>query len=145
MIKLVEIRKSQNPQAKVSTSGYNLTEDGREYYIAVFEDSNNPFAAKKSRVISQQLNNQGVPEWKAASPHAIKQYLGKEIAGNFVTAKVEPYDISGRIVDIYTAVVLGHENVETVFKNSGHPLLDTNTGEIKSEKVVNNILITETL
>jgi len=138
MIKLVEVRKSNNANASVSPSGYNLTTDGREYYIAVFQDSNNPFASLKSRVISQQFDSQGNPVWKAADPHTIKQYLGKELAGNFVTKKVAPYSIGDRMVDSYTAVVLGHENVDTVFKNAGHDLIDTQTGEITSKAVIAN-------
>jgi hypothetical protein len=145
-IKIVEIRKSENTQAEISKSGYNVGKDGREYYIAVFQDTNNPFASLKSRVISQQFNSEGDPIWKSASPQQIKEYIGKEIAGNFITSKVEPYVIGDKTVDTYTCVVLGHENPETVFKQSGHPILDIITGEIKSSsKIINNFAITEKL
>ena len=146
-IKLVDVRKSNNANASVSKSGYNLTTDGREYYIAVFQDSNNPFASLKSRVISQQFDSLGNSVWKAADPHSIKSYLGKELAGSFITGKVEAYKIGERFVDTYTCVVLGHENVETVFRNSGHSLVDTTTGEDKVavSNVVEHLAKTESI
>ena len=130
MIKLVEVRKSMNAQAQVAESGWNLTSDGREYYIAIFADANNPFAGHKTRVISQQFDSEQNAVWKGGDPKSIKAYIGKEMAGSFIKAKVEPYEINDRTVDTYTAVVLGHENVETVFRNAGHSIVDTATGEV---------------
>jgi hypothetical protein len=140
MLTLLKIRKSNNPVAKEDkTSGYNLTSDGRAYYIAEFQDSNNPFSPKREKMISQQFRdaeNKKDPIWKAGDPSVIKAFVGKTIAGSIVTKTVEPYDVNGRTATTYTAVVLAHENVETVFKNANHPIVDVTTGEVSTAPAI---------
>jgi hypothetical protein len=136
MLKLTGIRRSNNPTAKVDAkSGWNISSDGRLYYIATFQDNSNPFAPTREKVISQQFDSQHNPIWKGGDPKEIEKFIGKEINAKAVTMKVPSYKVGDRDVNIYTAVVLGHENVETVFKNAGHPLedvVDTTTGAVLS-------------
>lgn len=132
MLTLLNTRKSNNPESKIdSKTGMNITSDGRLYYIAEFQDPNNPFSPKREKVIAQQFDSIGNPIWKGGDPSVIKTFVGKQVAGEIVTKQVEAYQVAERIATTYTAVVLAHENVETVFRNAGHPLVDTTTGEVK--------------
>lgn len=97
--------------------------DDRQYYSATFQDPANPFAAAKSRIFFQQNNSAGQPEWKGADPAVTATFKGKLIPGEIVTAKVEEYQIGERTVNIHTAVVLGNELAEQVFKQQGRVML----------------------
>lgn len=61
--------------------------------------------------------------------------VGTLIEGRYVSAKVEPYEIDGRTVDTYGAIVLGHENWERVFENAGHILVDETVTQEESIEV----------
>ena len=74
-IKLVGISLSSNPNATVlddeGTKGIkgldskiNETSDGRKYYLAIFQDLDNPFQSTRFRVISQQFDSTGNAIWK---------------------------------------------------------------------------------
>ena len=105
------------------------TRKARKYYIAKFQDTANPFADVKTRVISQQYDNEGNPFWKAGDPQIIKNFVGTEIAGDIVTKNVTPYDINGRMVDTFTCVVLKGEQIERVFEGQGRTVV-TPTAEM---------------
>lgn len=140
MLTLLKMRKSSNPNAQVdSKTGLNVTSDGRLYYIAEFSDPTNPFAPTRVKMISQQKDSQGNFIWKGGDPEVIKNYVGKQIAATTETHPVEDYDVNGRVVSTYTAVVFQHENVETVFRNAGHPIVNTVTGEVKTSSTELNI------
>lgn len=121
-IKLLGLRLSSNPNATVDPSGkFNVTSDGRLYLIAEFSDPNNPFGGIKRRTISQQFDSNGNPVWNINIAE-VRSLIGQQIDGQIITSVVEPYDVNGRSVSTYTTVVFAHENVETVFKNAGHPI-----------------------
>lgn len=122
MLKLVALRLSSNPNAIVSEDGkYNVTSDGRLYLMGEFENPENPFGGIVRRMIAQQFDSTGNPYWKV-NLKGIQASIGKVVAGNIVTHSCEPYEIGDRIVTSYTAVVFAHENMETVFRNAGHPI-----------------------
>ena len=114
------LRLSSNPSAKVE-GNFNVSSDGRRYLIGVFSDPENPFGNQVIRSIAEQSANSPDFEGKVK---AIRSMIGQTTKGDIVTAKCEPYDINGRQVNTYTAVVFGHENIETVFRNAGHPIQD---------------------
>jgi hypothetical protein len=137
-IKLVGIALSGNPNATVlddeGTNGIkglggkiNETSDGRKYYLAIFQDLDNPFQATRFRVISQQFDSSGNSIWKGGDPNQIKNYVGKALPGAIVTKQVEPYPVTSqdgttRTVDSYTAVALKGENIVQLFSRAGHEL-----------------------
>lgn len=125
MLKLNALRLSENPNAIVSEDGkFNVTSDDRLYLMGEFENPENPYGGVVRRMIAQQLNTAGAPYWKV-NLAGIRSSIGKVTVGDIVTKKCEPYEIGDRTVDSYTAVVFAHENVETVFRNAGHPLTET--------------------
>jgi len=141
MLTLISIKKSSNPLAKVQ-GDYNVTSDGRLYYIAEFKDSNNPFETSRDKTIFQQFKdseNKKNPIWKGGDPHEVRKYIGKNIDGRIITAKVEEYMLGDKLLNVYTCVVLGHENIENVFKNAGHPLI---TIDKTIEETLDNSLMT---
>lgn len=91
----------------------NKMKDGRLYYMAYFQDPENPFAPVQKRMMSQA----NLGEWKAGAPEQVGLFIGKTIKGSrIVSAMVEPYDLNGEVRDRYTTVVLPHETVESAFK-----------------------------
>ncbi len=134
-VKLVGISLSTSSNATVSDDAngingkINTTKESdpnrkpRKYYMASFQDSANPFADVKTRLISQQYDTQGNPVWKAGDPQVIKNFVGTEIAGDIVTKSVTPYDINGRMVDTFTCVVLKGEKVSRVFEGQGRTIV----------------------
>ena len=128
LIQLVAIRLSNNPTKAVidAVDGIdgklNETSDGRGYYLAVFKDANNPFAEMRTRMISQQLDSDGNPSWKAGTPSMIAKFVGRTMPGSIVTATVEPYMIGKNEQTVYTTVVLGSETTAQAFKRAGHVL-----------------------
>lgn len=127
MIKLNALRLSSNPSAKKdSTGNFNITSDGRLYLIGEFENPNDPFGGVTTRMIGQQLttNPDGskTPTWKVNLAN-IRASIGKPVEGNIVSAECEPYELNGRIVNRYTAVVFARESAEQIFKSAGHPMI----------------------
>ena len=120
---------SRNPDKPVidDASGVegklNQTSDGRGYCMATFSDPSNPFAVTRSRVLQQQMDADGNPQWRTATPAQLKSWIGKQIPGEFVTRTVEPYTVNGRDCTTYTAVVLKGESIETIFRSAGHELI----------------------
>lgn len=136
---LKSIRLSSNPAAKVVTSTdgingkLNETSDGRKYYMVECADGSNPFAPSRQRMIAQQVNANGEAYWPAGSPSDVRKFVGKVIEGaRFVTKTVAPYAVQDRTVNTYTAIVFGHENEETVFKNAGHPIMEAAITTVKA-------------
>jgi len=74
--------------------------------------------------------------FSGATPKQLAAAIGKELPGaRVVTKKVTEYTIGENRVNQYTTIVLPKENVETVFKNAGHPIqteefVDESTGEV---------------
>lgn len=102
----------------------------RQYYTAEFADQSNPFAKTVKRNFFQTHNADGsAAEWRGASPEAVTPFIGKEIPGAIVSKAVEAYTIGEgadqRDASTYTTIVLGNENIESVFKGLGHPLAGT--------------------
>ena len=142
-IKLVGIALSSNPNATVldddSTKGIkgltgkiNETSDGRKYYLAIFQDLDNPFLSTRFRVITQQFDNNGNSQWKGGDPVTIGNFVGKSLPGAIVTREVEPYSISSqdgteRTANSYTAVALKGENIVQLFSRAGHTLVSSDT------------------
>lgn len=137
-IKLIGISLSSNPDATVlddnDTKGINglegkinETSDGRKYYLAVFQDLDNPFQSTRFRVISQQFDSTGNSIWKGGDPAMIKNYIGKALPGAIVSRQVEPFTITSqdgteREVTSYTCVALKGENIVQLFNRAGHTL-----------------------
>lgn len=116
-VKLISI--SEVKTEKQRTDG----KSSRQYYTAYFADVMNPFAKQIQRNIFQSHSADGkTANWRAGNPELVKNFIGKEIPGQFVNSKVEPYQIDGRTVTTYTTVVLEGENVDSIFKQSGHPI-----------------------
>jgi hypothetical protein len=128
---LKSIRLSANAKARVvdATNGINgklnETSDGRKYYMTEWADGSNPFAPTRQRMIAQQVNSNGEAVWTAGSPDDVKRFIGKSVDGvKMVTKTVAPYQVGDRTVTTYTAIVFPHENVETVFRNAGHAIME---------------------
>tara|TARA_Y100001963_G_C6543128_1_gene336466 strand:- start:93 stop:632 length:540 start_codon:yes stop_codon:yes gene_type:complete len=137
-IRLVGISLSSNPNATVldddNTKGIkgldgkiNETSDGRKYYLAIFQDLDNPFQSTRFRVIGQQFDSTGNAIWKGGDPTMIKNYVGKALPGAIVSKEVEPYEVSSadgttRTVNTYTCVALKGENIVQLFSRAGHTL-----------------------
>ena len=130
---LEDIRLSNNPDSRLVDSPegingkINVTEDGRQFYMAMFTDPQNPFSAAYSRMISQSTDSQGNPVWKSQrmKPVNIKKFVGTEIPGEIVTKSVDEYEIGDNTVSIYTTVILKGESISTVFASNDHQLLDS--------------------
>ena len=138
-LQLVGMRLSSNPTASVidSVNGIdgklNEMSDGRGYYLAVFTDSDDPFAQERSRVIAQQFDSSGNPIWKAGSPDKIAKFIGKRLPGAIVTRQVEPYQVGDTTQTVYTTVVLGAETIEQAFTRQGHELAsDTAPADVQA-------------
>ena len=153
-IKLVGISLSSNPNATVlddsNTTGIkglngkiNESSDGRKYYLAIFQDLDNPFQATRFRVISQQFDSSGNSIWKGGDPSMIKNYVGKALPGAIVTKEVEAYPVTSqdgtqREVTSYTCVALKGENIVQLFSRAGHTL----TSEATSSEATPDIQLT---
>tara|TARA_R100000315_G_C5235682_1_gene147738 strand:- start:10441 stop:10935 length:495 start_codon:yes stop_codon:yes gene_type:complete len=128
---LEDMRLSGNPDATVEdypqgiNGKINVSEDGRKYYIAVFNDPDNPFGTERYRVVSQSMDSTGNPVWKSGRPSKLNKWIGKEIPGEIVTREVEEYQVGDNNVNIYSCVVLKGESVTTVFRQQGHDLMET--------------------
>jgi hypothetical protein len=110
----------------------------RQYFTAKFVDESNPFAIKEqSRNFFQQHNADGTEaSWGALNYDRVKAMVGKTCPGYIANETVESYDIDGREVNTYTAVVLPGENKASLFKSLGHPLADSATVEASEEDEV---------
>lgn len=97
----------------------------RKYYTAYFSDASNPFAPKRQRNFFQDHNADGtVATWKSGDPAVVSQYVGKEIPGEFINATVTPYELNGKMVNSYTAIVLSGEKLSNILKAQGHSLAE---------------------
>lgn len=133
-----------------SMSEVNTASDNRLYYVIGARDVLpnglfNPFQREAKRVVWQQYqrdadgaiitddNGDKLSEWVIGHPKLVKPLVGKvPVTGDIVTMAVEPYTIPGvdkdgnkmdRVVNTYTTIVFPRENVETVFRNAGHPII----------------------
>ena len=132
------VRLSGNPEALVvdhkdGISGkINKSEDGRFYCQVELADDDLFKTSKRNMMYSS--NEKG--DFAGATPKQLLAAVGKELPGaRVVTKKVTEYTIGENRVNQYTTIVLPKENVETVFKNAGHPIqteefVDESTGEI---------------
>jgi len=93
----------------------------RQYYVAKFMDSLNPFAAVRQRTVFQDHNADGtIAFWKSGDPSIVKNYVGKEIPGQIVNVSVESYQIDGRDTNTFTTVLLDGESLKTILKQNNH-------------------------
>jgi len=107
----------------------------RQYYTGYFSDATNPFAPMRQQNFFQSHNEDGsIATWKAGDPSIVKQYLGKEIPGAFITRTVNPYQIGEKTVTSATCVVLGEVNevtIERAFKANGLTINSNTSNEVK--------------
>lgn len=120
MLKLISISATKTEKSR--TDG----KISRQYYTATFGDSENPFAASVIRNIFQShVGDEGKTAiWRGGNPSEVAQFIGKTIPGAIVTKLVVPYTIGEKTVNKYTTVVYFNEDVATVFKSCGHPLVE---------------------
>lgn len=132
------VRLSGNPEAivvdhKDGINGkLNQTEDGRLYCQVELADDDLFKRSKRNMMYSSDEKG----NFAGATPKQLLAAVGKELPGaRVVTKKVTEYTIGENIVNQYTTIILPKENVETVFKNAGHPIqteefVDESTGEV---------------
>lgn len=135
-----EVRLSENPATKVVdhplgiNGKLNETEDGRLFCQIILTDDDLFKTSKRNMMYSSDATG----NFPGASPKDLVKHVGKEYPGaRVVTRKVTEYTIGQNIVNQYTTIVLPKENIETVFKNSGHTLqteeyVNEATGEVVS-------------
>jgi len=105
-----------------------LAKDGRSFYTAEFQDASNPFAGTVRRNFWQQFADSAAktnPIWKGADPAITGTFVGKLLPGQILTLEVEAYTIGANTVSTYKTVVLGGELPKQVFKQLGHPVVET--------------------
>jgi hypothetical protein len=128
-LRLLSLKLSSNPEATVVDDPegidgkINQGTDGRKYYLAEFEDPENPFNPTRLRVVAQNSDSQGNGVWRVPAPKRMMTFKGKEIPAGIVTQYVEPYVVNDRTVETYTTVVFKHEIVEQVFERAGHTIV----------------------
>ena len=72
-LKLVAARLSNNPTAVVSPDGqFNVTKDGRFYFLVDLQSTTALLSAGRTRMISQQFDSLNRPTWKGIDPADIK-------------------------------------------------------------------------
>ena len=59
--------------------------------------------------------------------------VGALVEGSYERRKVQEYEIDGRTVSTYSAIIFGHENVEQYFGKQGHPLVAEGSATSTSE------------
>ena len=97
----------------------------RKFYTAYFMNSSNPFAKPLQRNIFQQHVGEEGKEvnWKGGDPAIISTYVGKELDGQFISnIFVKPYEVSGKMVNTTSVILLDGEKLETILKQAGHEL-----------------------
>jgi hypothetical protein len=134
-LRLVNVKLSQNPDAKVENFAdgidgkINVGEDGRQYYIAEFEDPENFLAPTRTKVLSQSSSPSGENQWRVPNPKKLRTFMGKEVPAAIITRFVEPYVVGERTVDTYTTIVLRGEIIEQVFQRAGHIIVGVTADE----------------
>lgn len=96
--------------------------DGKEYVQLTFSDSANFLAEQRSRNFFQKALSDGTFAWSIPSPDKLRKLIGRELPGEIVSKEVPAYEVGDRTVTSYTTVVLGNENVASVFKAAKHPI-----------------------
>ena len=116
----------------ISRSEVKTASDDRKYMTVQFMDVKNPFVGTRPKMVWQQFTtksssdlayNDSNPKW-TVEPSIIDELIKDkaQIPGEIITETVPEYEVGGREVNTFTAVVLGHESVQAVFKASGHEL-----------------------
>ena len=140
-VKILKVRLSSNPEAEVSDDGkHNVMSDGRLYFLVDVRSATDVFGRIRSRMIAQQPNSAGDMFWPR-DPVAIKAAVGTVSEGQIVTRKVEPYELNGNTVSQYTMFVFADELIETAFRQSNHPLAET---EVTAEAVASTTTVEAT-
>jgi len=121
-----EIGLSENPNTvKTPDSKYNLTSDGRKFFMARYYDPNNPMGGLKSRMISEQetgidANGDKTYGWARKIDRTfMEKFVNKNIAGQIFTIPVPPYKIpkadgTHNTVSQITILVFPHEDVLSI-------------------------------
>ncbi|TDH26412.1 hypothetical protein EXU57_09950 [Segetibacter sp. 3557_3] len=104
----------------------SISEEGIPYVILEFINNSVHPLVNVSRVYLANGN-----EWPGLSPAELLNYLGRPVAGQFVTKKVKPYlleDKNGELVlsATYTTFVLPVENELALFAELGYTIVDNN-------------------
>ena len=136
-LKLIRLSESSDVTDSEETTGIagldgqiNVMEDDRQFFMAEFGDSDNPFAPTVARMIAQgQVGN-----WKGLDPKTIASYVGKKVPGKIESIQVKPYTIGEgedeRTVKSKTYVVFAHETIELLVQADK---LELPIGEIDEE------------
>lgn len=126
VICLEEVGLSENPStAKTPDSMYNLTSDGRKFFMARYYDPQNPMGGLKSRMISEQetgvdADGNATFGWaKKIDRKFLEKFQGMNMRGQIVTVAVPPYKIAkvdGTFNEAksITIMVFPHEDVLSI-------------------------------
>ena len=121
-----EIGLSENPNtSKTPDSKYNLTSDGRKFFMARYYDPNNPMGGLKSRMISEQetgIDDDGNKTYgwaRKIDRTFMEKFVNKNIAGQIFTIPVPPYKIpradgTFNTASQITILVFPHEDVVSI-------------------------------
>lgn len=126
-----------NQMKVVAVGDLQEAKDGRNFFTITLQGG---FGQKTiSRNMWQQVKRddegnaiEGSAYWERGSREDALALLESKqpIEAKKVTLEVEPYLIGDRKVNTYSTVIFPDENIETVFRNAGHPIVDTETGEV---------------
>lgn len=143
MLTVVSMGRSESPTATPDPTDLrlNLTTETdpsrprRKYYVLKLRPANNPMAAIKTRVITQDYNSQGLPVWRRGDPNLVQQFVGKELPGEVFRAPVKKYfvpSLSGKVellhngnvikgnyAHFYETVCFPHEDPKKIFADQG--------------------------
>lgn len=110
----------------------------RKYYTAYFSDATNPFAPARQRNFFQSHNVDGtIATWKSGDPAIVKQYIGQSIPGEFINAAVKPYEVNGKMVTSFTAVVLSGEKLSSILAQQGVELAGAASVVVETVEALN--------
>jgi ornithine cyclodeaminase/alanine dehydrogenase-like protein (mu-crystallin family) len=120
----------------VDVSEVKTASDGRQYFVVSF--SPGAFQKPVKRTMWQQFKRDkdgaltDVTYWERSTPEDARKLLksGELIEGRKITRTVETYTIGENDVNQYSTVMFPDENEITLFNSSGHPIVDTTTGEL---------------
>lgn len=125
----------------VGMSEVKEASDGRKYFTAEFSSGFGQRPVRRNFWEQYRKDAQGnilSKYWERGTPEQALKLLesGEKIEGSIITHDVQEYEIGERKVSTYTTVVFPGENVEKVFQNANHPILDKATGEVKEKAIL---------
>lgn len=120
----------------VGVSDERTASDGRKYFVLEARTGFGLRSAKRTMWQQFKRDKDGNPTpetfWERGSHAEALELLanGGTIEARKVTHTVEEYSIGEREVNQFSTIVFADENEATVFKAQGHPIVDTESGEI---------------